>query len=140
MVLKQNMKLPELKSFRKIRDAKICLMYLEEHSTEEIAGRVKISSRQVNRILYKHRDVLKADIDYEKTKRIHWLKRQIKLRGDTKKDSADLMAQLHDEIEGNIKDKGQVIGETRIIIVRPELPESKQIVNNLESGREIILK
>ena len=74
------------------------------------------------------------------TKRIHWLKRQIKLRGDTKKDSADLMAQLHDEIEGNIKDKGQVVGETKIIIVRDshkaELIEKPQ---EISTGRTITL-
>lgn len=126
------MKLPELKSKRKIRDAKICLMYLDGASEEEIGMQFGIHQSTVNRILYKHRTALKADIEHERTKRIHWLKRQIKLRGETKKDSADLMAQLQSELE---PDKKQIVlGNTNIVIQRSGKKEVITATEEINAG------
>ena len=97
------MKLPQIQGIHKIRDARICRLWLEDNlGSEEIeaTGQFNISSRQIRRILYKNREVLKLDREWEKQKRIHWLKRQIKDRGNSKKDSADLLEQLRKDIEG----------------------------------------
>jgi hypothetical protein len=101
------MKLPlQIKTRNKIRDAQICKLWVENKLTnEEIADKIGISERHVGRIVYANRHVLELDKDYEKKKRIRWLKRQIEKRGGSKKDSADLLEQLRTEIEG---EKAQV--------------------------------
>jgi len=96
------MKLPEIRTHHKIRDAKICMMYADaEHTQPEIADIFKISVSRVKQILYKNRDYLTVSKEYEKAKRIHWLKRQINKRDTTRKDTADLIEQLRKEIEGD---------------------------------------
>lgn len=132
------MKLPDLKSKRKIRDGKICLMYLDGATPEEIGVRFKIHRTTVDRILYKHQIAINAQVGYEKNKRVHWLKRQIKLRGDSKKDAADLIAQLREEIEGNLIKGGQVQLQPIINIYRS--PKDKIVVEQTEkeqSGRRL---
>lgn len=115
------MKIPqEIQTRNKIRDAKICDLFLEgELNTDEIGGQFGITGRQVRRLLYRNRGVLKLDKDFEKLKRILWLKKQISKRGNTNKDAADLLDQLRVEIEGHkVEHSGEIkTGETRIIIV-----------------------
>ena len=95
------MKIPEIKTRNKIRDAKICNLFLKnELELEQIGVKFGISGRQVSRILYKNASVLKLDADWEKIERIQWLKKQIKLKGDSKKDTADLQIMLKEELEG----------------------------------------
>lgn len=119
------MKIPkEIVTRKKIRDAKICRLWLENELTnKQIAERFGVSERLVGVIIYKNRACLKLDKEYEKQKRIRWLKKQINKRGNTAKDSADLLDQLRLEIEGNkIEHSGEVkTGEVRIVIVQPQV-------------------
>ncbi len=112
------MKIPEIKSRNRIRDTYICIQYLEGKTQAEIAEdkRVNLSQTHVGRILYKHRNVLIYDKNYEKVKRINWLKKQIEKRGESKKDGADLVDQLRIEIEGN---KVEHVGKDGEILPTP---------------------
>ena len=107
----------------KIRDAKILEMYLrEDMSAKNIAGLLKLSPRQINRIIYKNREVLKIDKEYEKQKRINHLKRLLKTNPNVlgKKGTLDILDQLRVETEGNkVEHFGKVEGaDTKIIIIR----------------------
>lgn len=108
------MKIPEIFGKNKIRDAKICRMYADDDkSTDEIAEIFKLTQRRIIGILYKNRAFLNLDKGWERAKRINFLKRQIKKKGDSKKDVVDLLALLRDEIDGkpgvNIKQYQQTI-------------------------------
>ena len=95
------MKLPEIKTRHKIRDASICKMWAQDLKTlTDIASHFNLSLSRINAILYSNREYMKDQIDWEKKRRVVWLKRQIKKRGDSKKDSADLQLQLKHELEG----------------------------------------
>ena len=95
------MKLPEVKGIKKIRDFKICQLWLEgQMSRREIAEKFKLHLNNVERILYQNRAILILDKQYEKTKRIRWLKKQINLNDKTNHDTADLIEQLRKELEG----------------------------------------
>lgn len=102
------MELKDIKTENKERDLEICESYLEGESASSIAGRVGLSVRRINAILYTHKECLKVDVDWEKTKRIHWLKSEIEKKQTSRKDKADLIEQLRKEIEG---DKPQVNNE-----------------------------
>ncbi len=85
----------------KIRDYKICRLYVEEaQSQEEIGKLFNLSQARIGQILKKNKALLTPDKEWEKYKRINWLKRQTKKRGDTQKDSLDLLDRLRVEIEG----------------------------------------
>lgn len=95
------MKLPKIVTKYKLRDARICKLWAQDlKSTADIGEMVGITSRQVNTILYKNKDFLNFNTDWEKKKRIRWLKLQISKKKDTNKDPADLLEQLRKEIEG----------------------------------------
>ena len=95
------MRLPQVATRNKIRDYKICRMYVVDYMTmEEIASNFDITTSRIQQILYRNRHLLNLDRNYEKIKRINWLKRQIKKRGDSERDSADLLTQLRAELEG----------------------------------------
>jgi len=96
------MKLPEVKGIHKIRDLKICQLWLEGVLTrDQIAERFNLSVTHIGRVVYKHRKVLKVDQGYEKAKRIRWYKVQIRKALGSKKDPADLQDRLRIEIEGD---------------------------------------
>lgn len=96
------MRLPQIKTKHKIRDKKICMMWAQELKTaEEIAEQFGISARRVYKILYTNREFLQVEKDWERTKRIRWLRKQIMKKGGSKKDPADLLEQLRKEIEGD---------------------------------------
>ena len=112
------MKITEIKGNNKLRDFKICHLWEEGLLTNlQIAGIFKISERCVGRIVYKNRVVLTIDRDFEKTKRIKWLKSQIHKAGDTRKDPLDIQAELRKEIDGDTK----IIqgGESKVVIIYP---------------------
>ena len=96
------MLLPKIATKNKIRDAKICRLWAEDLKAQnEIAKLFELSVTRIGVILYKNQEFIKFHQDWEKAKRIYWLKKQIKLRGNSNKDSADLLLQLRTEIEGN---------------------------------------
>ena len=99
------MKLPEIASKRnRIRDTRICQLYIHKNlSPEEISEQFKLTPTRINQILYKNRQFLNLDAQWEKTKRIRWLKIHIKESKLTRKDPADLIEQMRREIEGDGK-------------------------------------
>lgn len=130
------MNLPkEIVTRNKIRDAKICRLWLDNELTnKQIAERFGVSERLIGVIVYKNRACLKLDKEFEKQKRIRWLKQQIKRRGRTSKDSADLLDQLRIEVEGNKVEHLGNIGEqiTKIIIINGNKEENGRISGNSE--------
>lgn len=130
------MKLESIQGKNRIRNFKICKLYLEDNlPPHEIGRQINLSERQVSRVLYKNRDVLISDKMWEKTKRKWWLKSQIVKRGDSKKDSADLLEQLRKEEE-----EGTVILASQLTnIVKVELHISNDTKTPLaqESGDRI---
>ena len=128
------MRIPEIVTQNKIRDAKICDLFLEgDLTTEEIGGRFGITGRQVRRLLYRNRAVLKLDKEYEKLKRILWLKKQLTKSKDTKKDPADLLDQIRIEIEGNkVQHSGEIKGgELRIINIISNGKPNESLIERL---------
>lgn len=114
------MKLPEgIKGKNKIKDAKICALWLENTLTnKEIADKFNISERTVGRIVYRNSAVLKINKEYEKHKRIKQIERLIAKKGDnSNKDIADLIDQLRVEHEGQKIDHGGLNLQS-IVIVR----------------------
>lgn len=96
------MKIEEIKGENPERDFQIIQDFLDEsQDVTAIAVKYQISPTRVYQIVYKNKSLIKIEQDWEKTKRILWLKKQILKRGDSKKDSADLQEQLRKEIEGD---------------------------------------
>lgn len=103
------MKLPEIQTRKKIRDAKICSMLLSGAEKEEISDKFQLSVRQIDRILYRNASVLKKSLeltkDQEKVNKILWLKKQIKLSKkfdiDLELEPLTLMDELAQELDEN---------------------------------------
>ena len=96
------MKLPQIQTRHKIRDAKICRLWAEDlMPLIGIGKQFGISATRIRAILYRNKEFLNSEVKWEKTQRIVWLKRQIKRANVAKKDPADLMQQLRIEIEGD---------------------------------------
>lgn len=100
-------------------------MFLSGAEKEEISDKFKLSTRQIDRILYKNSSVLKKALeltkDREKVNRIMFLKKQIRL---SKKFDVDLEFSpltLNEELKKELEGDNSIgrIGETRIIIIRP---------------------
>ena len=128
------MKIPEIQTLKKIRDAKICAMYLSCRPKQEIADKFKICLRTIDRILYKNSTVLKKSLeltkDEEKVKRIMFLKNQIlmskKYDVDLEFSPLTLNEELKKELEGD--NTSVKVGDTHIIIIRPDA--NKEINGN----------
>ena len=91
------MKIPtEIVTKNKLRDSAICNMYAtrDDLSTKDIASLFRLSLRQIARIVYKNRHVIKIDKDWEETKSLRWLKRQRIKKGDTKRDALDIQDRI----------------------------------------------
>jgi hypothetical protein len=133
------MKLPEIQTLKKIRDAKICNMLLSGAEKEEISDKVGLSVRQIDRILYKNASVLKKALeltkDQEKVNKILWLKKQIRL---SKKFDVDLELQpltLMDELakeldENRLGQSGN--GNQRVVVI---IQEKNGIQSNSREGQ-----
>lgn len=118
------MKIPEIQTRNKIRDAKICNMFLNLEEKSKIAEKFGITIRTVDRILYKNASVLKKALeltkDQEKVNRIMFLRKQMRL---SKKYDIDLEFSpltLNDELKKELEGNSPIGmgGETRIIIIR----------------------
>jgi hypothetical protein len=133
------MKLPEIQTKKKIRDALICSLLVQGKSKEEIADKVKLSVRTIDRVIYKNATVLKNALeltkDLEKVKRILFIQNQIRM---SKKFSIDLeyspmtlMDDLRDELEGNRIEQANVIVHNHFykeIIEKPSLSRLEKYV------------
>lgn len=96
------MKIPEIVTRHKIRDAKICSLWVHDLlTTDEIGERFHLCARRIQKIIFDNREFVKFNKGWERTKRIKWLKVQIKRAGNSSKDSADLLDRLKVELEGN---------------------------------------
>jgi len=137
------MKLPEIRTKHKIRDSKICSLYIDgEKTIEEIASSFNISTTRVYQIVYSNRDLIQIDQGWEKKKRIRWLRNQIIKRGDTKKDSAELQEQLRKEIEGDksLIDQSQHLHLSQVTVVideRGKISPAHQPRNRIQSGEQV---
>lgn len=123
---RRRMKIPkEIVTRHKIRDAKICRLWLYDNLTQEDIGQIfDLTQQAICSILYKNRKLLTLDRNYEKQKRIHTLKRSIKNAKESQKDKADLIEQLRREIEGNEKLHIDQSKHTHITYVREKLIKS----------------
>ena len=125
-----------VKTRHKIRDTKILLLYSQGHSQDSIAKIVKLHQTRISAILYKNRDVLRFDKNFEKAKRINRLQRIYNNCSDEispKKDVLDVMGELRKELEG---EKGVSV-ETRVLVqvgLEPKDNESGAENNRLESS------
>ncbi len=83
------------------RNKEICRMYRDEDlNTYEIGQIFKITHQRVSQILKENVALLKRDLEWEKAKRINKLSRWIEEHPKTKKDAAELLIQLKEEMEG----------------------------------------
>lgn len=139
------MKLPQIATKHKIRDAKICRLWAADNiSMDEIGKRFKISATRVHQIISANRHLIKIDKEYEKLKRLNHLKNLLKKHPESlgKKGTLDILDQMRMEIEGNKIEHSGVDTSTKIFILRPE---KSSIETNHESvilptnGREIAL-
>jgi AraC-like DNA-binding protein len=130
------MKLPQIVTHDKIRDARICSLYADGKSAEEIAELHNLSSRRISTILYKNREFLKSEKDWEKIKRIAHLKRLLARHpyGLGNKSTLDIIDQLRVETEGNkLEHSGRIDGkETKVVVVI-----EKEVNANQSEGRRL---
>jgi len=96
------MKIPQIHGRNKIRDTKICRDYIQESlDPSELCEKYDLSLSTMYRILYRNRQFLLYDKNWEKVKRVQWLKKQLKKKTSSRKDGADIVDQLRREIEGD---------------------------------------
>lgn len=109
------MKLPKnIKGKNVLRDGAICLEWEVWHDSDlpkvepacafktRLSEKYKLTERRIEQILRDNHAFIPIDREWEKKKRINWLRRQIAKKGDkTAKDSADLQEQLRKEVEGD---------------------------------------
>lgn len=97
------MKLPtQIVTRNKVRDFEICRLYAEESQSQNEIGKVfDLTEARIGQILRKNKVLLSPDREWEKYKRINWIKRQIKKRGDSHKDSLEMIDRLKIEIDGD---------------------------------------
>jgi len=111
------MKLPEIQTKKKIRDAKICSMLMRGITKQEIADNLGLSLRTVDRVIYKNSSVLKNAFeltkDLEKVNRILFIKNQIKISKkfdvDLEYSPMTLMDELKEELEGNKVEQSAIV-------------------------------
>lgn len=130
------MKLPELSGKQKIRNAKIFDLTIRENkSSYEVADyliehglwvgiRDNVASL-VRKTLYKHRESLIIDKNYERFKQIQRVKRQIEKRPDSTKDVADLEKLLCDILNGD--KNGHILSQSLIVAVKVETDDGSKV-------------
>jgi hypothetical protein len=133
------MKLPEIQTKKKIRDALICSLLVQGKSKEEIADKVKLSVRTIDRVIYKNATVLKNSLeltkDLEKVKRILFIQNQIRISKkfniDLEYSPMTLMDELKEELEGIKAEQANVIIHNHFykeIIEKPPLNRLEKYV------------
>ena len=130
------MKIPKVHGRNKIRDTKICRLWAQDlMDIPSIAFKFKLSQPRIYSILYNNREFLQLDRNWEKIKRIYWIKKKIHQNDTTKKDTADLQEQLRREIEGEKPLMEQHI--TKIDKVEVVISDETQIPLTQQTGRGI---
>ena len=100
------MKLPQIVGKNKLRDFRICSLYIQGKTPEEIASdrTLGLGVRRVQKILNANAGFVNPKIAWPKSKRIHILQRVAVAAGDQlseKKDILNVLEQLRKEIEGD---------------------------------------
>jgi hypothetical protein len=134
------MKLPDkIKGRNKIRDFRICQLYLQESLThEELGQRFGLTQQRISKVLYHNRELLKLDKDHEKLKRIMFLKRFLEKHNDAlgKKSSIDIINQLRVETEGertSVEHSGSIGGgETKIYIMNGTKKDNARLPSDVK--------
>ncbi|HNX02865.1 MAG TPA: hypothetical protein PKM71_04300 [Candidatus Cloacimonas sp.] len=130
------MKLPEIQTKKKIRDAHICSLLVQGKTKQEIADKVGLTIRTIDRIIYKNSTVLKNALeltkDHEKVNRILFIKNQMRISKKFDKDleysPMTLMEDLKEELEGTqpLIDNSKHI--TNITINKTDLDERVKLL------------
>jgi len=128
------MKIPEIKSHNKIRDASICIEFerlIEDENYTQIkmiqkavAEKFELSERRILQIVRENHAYIPLDKAWEKKKRITRLRMEIKQKEKSNKDVADLLDQLRIEVEGNKLEHSGSINHNyffKEIIAKPNL-------------------
>lgn len=104
------MKLPqEIKGRHRIRDLKICQLYIDGLIPREIAENFRkrnkiITERRIAQIVYENKSFINPRIGWDKTKRLHRLQRIANKQPDLLSPSKDILTvleQIRKEIEGD---------------------------------------
>jgi hypothetical protein len=97
---------------------------------EAIGQRFGITATRVSHIIYRNREFIKLDRNFEKIKRVSHLKRLLKKHPENiaTKSTLDIISQLRDESEG--KADGVQTTNTKVIIIR----ESNGTADQNQSG------
>lgn len=133
------MLLPEqIKTKKKIRDARIIQMYSDGKTLEEIGAKFGITDRAVSFIVYKNAHLLELDRTFEKAKRMNRLRRVLEIVPDklsSKKDVLNVLEQMRKETEGDQSNLPQVKNVIQIIMPAQnnelEAVETVENVNNM---------
>jgi predicted DNA-binding protein YlxM (UPF0122 family) len=114
------MKIPKaVKGRQKIRDSKICSLYATDNwSMEDIAKRFGISATRVHTIIWRNRELIKVNREWEEVKQLHRIRNHIKKKSESSKDVYDWESLLNSKIDK--RPDGSQSGDTKIIIVRPD--------------------
>jgi hypothetical protein len=99
----------------------------ESKTLEEIGVRFNISHVRVHQILFKNKELIKIDKEYEKLKRLSILKRMLSKHSDTigKKDTLDIVDAMRIETEGNKNESNSTPSEKIVIIFHPDYKRSE---------------
>ena len=90
----------------KIRDAKICMLFLYEHMTQkEIGESLRISRIRVGQVLYANRALLILDAQYEKLQRINHYKRMADEASPALHDKEYWLDKVRQEVEGTSQEQ-----------------------------------
>ena len=118
------MKLPnDVMGFNKIRDLEIIGLYLEGLPPQEIKDQLKLSitTRRIEQIVYNNRDIIKIDRQWEETQQILRIKRHIKSKPQSAKDTLDWEELLDSKITPKkIEHSGKIGGQTIIVNIPME--------------------
>lgn len=104
----------DIQGEHRIRDAFICTLYAREAlPIKQIASRVKLSTSQIQRVLYKNRGAIKIDKNYEDIKLLSHLKRLLAVHPNlmAKKSTLDIIDKIQDIVHG----KEKAVSQTMIV-------------------------
>lgn len=124
------------------RDYIICHLYLQGRTSDEIAahllekkiwdGSPESVARLCRLVIYKKREFLKLDVEYERVKDALRIEREIPNRPLGKKDKIDLIKAKH-EILRSGKDSDKIATGTRIYIVNGTTESREKLGDRFKS-------
>lgn len=131
----------EIVGKNRIRDLKICLLYLEPMDPDEICvelqkrGNLKLTERRVRQILSANAAFINPRMGWDKTKRLHKLIRAAKGAGTElheRHDILDVIKEIRTEMEGE-KTAGN---QTVIVQIHEQVKKAREARAKLSGGTE----